>query len=211
MKLIHSPFGTADAVVTGRYGNWRGREGLLLRRLGEDGTEEDGEITSPVYGRIANVVPDAPSGRLTAVLEADCGLTVLLSGLKTVLPRVGARLFVGERLGESGGEVGLVIRRGEYSVEPAELLGIQNMEGAVLPGRKSPPRKGRENGEKEGPRFAPGDTVRILRPVRYGTGHRFPSDGGIYEVIGVCGDRVTVGRAGREIAFVRDTDLEAVR
>lgn len=194
MKLLHHPFGASDAVVTGRFRNTAdGAEFRLKEKKKAPGTLSD--ILSPVPGTVTAVT----GGSLT--VSAVNGLTVILSGLETVTVRTGGIVSAGVPIG-SAGELILSVRRGEEAINPAELFGIANAEGEILPGERTVFRRA-------GCHPAPGDAVRIKNPVRYGTGHRFPADG-LFEVLAVRGDRVTVGRGGFETAFVKKEDVEPV-
>lgn len=190
MKLLHHPFGMSDAVVIGRF---RNTDFKLKEKKSAQSTLSF--ILSPVPGTVAAVGADS------LTISAINGLTVILAGMETVTVTVGDVVSAGNPVGRAG-ELALSVRRGEEPINPAELFGIANAEGEILPGERTPSRAA-------GRHPAPGDAVRVKNPVRYGTGHRFPANG-LFEVLAVRGDRVTVGRGGFEIAFVKKEDVEPV-
>lgn len=190
MKLLHHPFGGTDAVVAGRFVNTADGAGLKLKPKSGGAAV----VLSPVPGRIDG------AGEGTLIIAAVNGLTVVLSGLETVTVGIGQVVSAGNPVGTAEA-LTLSVRRGEEIINPAELFAIANAEGEILPGERTP-----SHGDRHP---APGDAVRVRNPVRYGTGHRFPADG-LFEVLAVRGDRVTVGRGGFEIAFVKKEDVEPV-
>lgn len=191
MKLLHHPFGGTDAVVTGRFRNSDCGAGLTLKPKNGGAAV----VLSPVPGRVSGV----GAGNLT--ISAVNGLTVVFTGMGTVGVGIGDVVSAGNPIGNAL-ELTLSVKRGEEIINPAELFAIANAEGEILPGEWSLFRDDRQHP-------APGDAVRVKNPVRYGTGHRFPADG-LFEVLAVKGDRVTVGRGGFEIAFVKKEDVEPV-
>lgn len=190
MKLLHHPFGGTDAVVAGRFVNTADRAGLTLKPKNGGAAV----VLSPVPGKISG------AGEGTLIIAAVNGLTVVLSGMETVTVGIGQVVSAGNPVGTAEA-LTLSVRRGEEIINPAELFAIANAEGEILPGERT-----LSHGDRHP---APGDAVRVRNPVRYGTGHRFPADG-LFEVLAVRGDRVTVGRGGFEIAFVKREDVEPV-
>ena len=154
-------------------------------------------LTALFCGRVIRTVRGRDACSLT--LRSPDGTEVTYDRLAALSAETGDLLRAGDAVGTEGEHsVRLSVFREGYPIRAAEFLGIPN-----IPGVYCPPESG---GTSEGT-LRPGDPVRIGNPVRYGTGHRFQPYYDMYEVVGIRGDRVTVGIGGFAVAVLHRCDV----
>lgn len=193
------PYGNGSFRLLGRCGYRTDPEtGRFCENRAAEVTGIDRKILTALFcGRVIRTVRGRDACMLT--LRSPDGTEVTYDRLAALSAETGDLLHAGDAVGTEGTRpVRISVFRGGYPIHAAEYLGIPNIPGVYRPPECSRTEKGV---------LCPGDPVRIGNPVRYGTGHRFQPYYDMYEVVGVRGDRVTIGIGGFAVAVLHRCDV----
>ncbi len=196
------PYGTGSFKLLGRCGyRVDPKTGRFCENCSAELTGIDHKtVTALCCGRVIRTIHSVrQEDGFSLTLRNSDGTEVTYDRLHTLCAETGELVRIGDPLGAEGEQpIRLSVFREGYPIHATEFLGIPNAPGIYRPAAQK---------RQVGMALCPGDPVRIINPVRYGTGHRFQPYYDIYEVLGIRGDRVTVGAGGLAVAVLHRCDV----
>jgi len=207
-----NPYGSGDFFISGKSGcrfhKVTGKYSL------HQGVDLCGITTKKVVaikdGYVKTVCRDqsSPLGIYVEVLGFD-GCSVRYCRLASALPSEGEKISTGDAIGyeglwgaeEKGQHLHLEVVRGKGQLNAAEYIGIPNkidtVRGVLPPPARHTIRRGA--------------SVRVIKPVLYGSGLPFPTVYPYYEVLQIIGKCAIIGINGKPTATVEINNIEAIR